>query len=331
MEGKVIFVGAGPGDPELITVKAKNYIEDADVILYAGSLINPEILKWARKDAEIINTAELTMEEITDIMIKKVKEGKLVVRIKSGDFSIYGALTEEIWALQDAKVDYDFVPGITAALAAASALGIELTLPRVSQTVIITRASGNVPMVGSLKDFAPLIYKGASLVIYTGAHIIDKVVSELREAGIKEDQSIAVVYKATWKDEKIVKGTLKDIAEKVKKEKITRDAVILIGEILAPEKYKGEIRSSAYDPNYVTGFRSDKIKDPLKYFELRYQVDKIFGEEYLKYLILSTKECMSKGDYEKARELSKKIERVLKETAVNPRLKEEAENLLKKL
>lgn len=331
MEGKVVFVGAGPGDPELITVKAKNYIEEADVILYAGSLINPEILKWARRDAEIINTAEMTLEEIADIMIKRAKEGKLVVRLKSGDFSIYGALTEEVWALQDAKVKYEFVPGITAAIAAASSLGIELTLPRISQTVIITRASANVPMIGSLKDFAPLIYKGASLVIYTGVHIIDKVVEELREVGVKEDEPVAVVYKATWKDQKIVKGTLKDIAEKVKRERITRDAVIIVGEILTPEKYKGQIRSSAYDPEHVTGFRSDKIKDPLRYFELRYQVDKIFGEEYLKYLIIAFKEAMGKGEYEKAKELARKIDKVLKEASVNPRLREEAEGLLKRL
>ncbi|ARM74810.1 precorrin-4 C(11)-methyltransferase [Acidianus manzaensis] len=329
MEGKVVFVGAGPGNPELITVKARNYIEDADVILYAGSLVNPEILKWARKDAELINTAELTTEEVTKIMIEKAKEGKLVVRLKSGDFSIYGALTEELWDLQDAKIKYEFVPGITAALAAASSLGIELTLPKISQTVIITRASGNVPMNGSLKDFAPLIYKGASLVIYTGVHIIDKVVSELREAGVKEDQPIAVVYKATWDEEKIVRGTLSNIAEKVKKEKITRDAVIIVGEIVTPEKYKGKIRSSAYDPNFVTGFRSDKVKDPLKYFELRYKVDKGFGEEYLKYLILALKENINNKD--KVRELKEKMEKVLEEAKVNPRLREEAESLLKKL
>lgn len=331
MEGKVVFIGAGPGDPELITVKAKNYIEEADVILYAGSLINPEILKWARRDAKIINTAELTLEQIAEIMIKRAKEGKLVVRLKSGDFSIYGALTEEIWALQDAKVKYEFVPGITAAIAAASSLGIELTLPKVSQTVIITRASANVPMIGSLKDFAPLIYKGASLVIYTGVHVIDKVVQELKEAGVKEDEPVAVVYKATWKDEKIVKGTLKDIAEKVKREKITRDAVIIVGQILTPEKFKGQIRSSAYDPEHVTGFRTSKVKDPLKYFEMRYEVDKIFGEEYLKHLLLAIKDSLNKGDYQRAKELSKKVERVLREASVNPRLREEAESLLKRL
>jgi len=326
LKGKVVFIGAGPGDPELITVKAKNYIEDADVILYAGSLINPEILKWARKDAEIVNTAELTLEEITDLMIKKAKEGKLVARLKSGDFSIYGALMEELWALQDAGIDYELVPGITAAIAAASVLGIELTLPKVSQTVIITRASASVPMEGSIKDFAPLLNKGASLVIYTGVHVIDKVVEEIREAGISDDIPVAVVYKATWwGEQKIILGELRDIAEKVKKEKITRDAVIIVGKIVRPEKYKGLVRSSTYDPKHYTSFRTAEVTDKLKYFELRYMTDKIFGEEYLKALI----EAYTTSSKEEKEVIVEKIKKVLNEAKINPKLKEEAEKIIK--
>lgn len=326
MKGKVVFVGAGPGDPELITVKAKNYIEDADVILYAGSLINPEILKWARRDAEIVNTAELTLEEITDIMIKKAKEGKLVVRLKSGDFSIYGALMEELWALQDANVPYELIPGITAAIAAASVLGVELTLPKVSQTVIITRASASVPMEGSIKDFAPLLNKGASMAIYTGVHVIDKVVQELKESGISDDTPVAVVYKATWwSEQKVILGEVRDIAEKVKKEKITRDAVILVGKIVRPEKYKGLVRSSTYDPNHATSFRIDENVDRLKYFELRYKTDKIFGEEYLKELMKAFDN--SKGEEREA--IREKIRKVLGEAKINPVLREEAEKLIK--
>ncbi|BFH72283.1 precorrin-4 C(11)-methyltransferase [Sulfurisphaera javensis] len=325
MKGKVVFIGAGPGDPELITVKAKNYIEDADVVLYAGSLINPEILKWARKDAEIVNTAELTLEQIVDIMIKRVKEGKLVVRLKSGDFSIYGALMEELWALQDAGVNYELIPGITAAIAAASVLGIELTLPKVSQTVIITRASASVPMEGSIKDFAPLLNKGASLVIYTGVHVINKVVEEIKESGISDDMPVAVVYKATWwNEQKVILGELKDIAEKVKKEKITRDAVIIVGKIVRPEKYKGLVRSSTYDPNHYTSFRTAEGIDKLKYFELRYMTDKIFGEEYLKALIEAYKEA----NEEDKKVLAEKIRKVLNEARVNPKLREEAMKIL---
>lgn len=322
MKGKVVFIGAGPGDPELITVKAKKYIEEADVILYAGSLVNPEILYWAKRDAELINTAELTHEEIVDIMVRKAKEGKLVARLKSGDFSIYGALNEELQAIKKEGIDYELVPGITAAIAAASSLGIELTLPRVSQTLIITRASASVPMEGSIKDYAPFLNKGASMVIYTGVHIIDKVVEELKEGGVPEDSPIAVVYKATWKgEEKIIRGTLKDIAEKVKKERITRDAVIIVGRILTPEKYN--FRSSAYDEKHYSGFRVAN-QDRLKYFEARYSIDKIFAEEYLKELIKAVKE--GRGD---ERELLSKIEKVLSEGGkINPRLRLEAEELL---
>ncbi|MBP1357401.1 MAG: precorrin-4 C(11)-methyltransferase, partial [Sulfolobus sp.] len=307
-------------------VKAKNYLEEADVVLYAGSLVNPEILKWARRDAEIINTAELTTEQLTEVMIKRAKEGKLVVRLKSGDFSIYGALMEELWALQDAGVDYELVPGITAAIAAASVLGIELTLPKVSQTVIITRASASVPMEGSIKDYAPLLYKGASMVIYTGVHVIDKVVEELREGGVQDDMPVAVVYKATWWDEqKVIFGELKDIAEKVKREKITRDAVIVVGKIVRPEKYKGLIRSSAYDPTYYTGFRIAEGVDRLKYFEIRYSTDKIFGEEYLKELIKAYKNSISTED---RRNIAEKIKKVLEEANINPKLREEATRLV---
>jgi len=325
LKGKVVFVGSGPGDPELITVKAKNYLEEADVILYAGSLVNPELLKWARRDVEIVNTAELTTEQLTDIMIKRAKEGKLVVRLKSGDFSIYGALMEELWALQDAGVDYELVPGITAAIAAASVLGIELTLPRVSQTVIITRAAASVPMEGSIKDFAPLLNKGASMVIYTGIAVIDKVVEELKEGGVPDDTPVAVVYKATWWDEqKIILGEVKDIAEKVKKEKITRDAVIVVGKIVRPEKYKGLVRSAAYDPSHYSGFRVAYNVDKLKYFELRYSVDKIFGEEYLRELMKAYKEA----NLEEKKIIQEKIKKVLEEAKINPKLKEEATKLV---
>jgi precorrin-4/cobalt-precorrin-4 C11-methyltransferase len=257
--GKVIFVGAGPGDPELVTVKGKNSIEDADVVLYAGSLVNPSLLRWARRDAEVVDTSSLTQEEISALMIARAKEGKTVVRIKSGDFSIYGALMEEIWALQDAGVQYELVPGITAALGAASALGVELTLPKVSQTVIITRASAAVPMEGSLKDFAPLVNRGASMAIYTGVHVVDKVVRELKEGGLEDHTPVAVVYKATWPDQVKFRCTLGELASEVKRRKITKDSVILVGKIVEPEKYKG-VRSSVYDPSHAHTYRPKRAR-----------------------------------------------------------------------
>ncbi|MDT7876692.1 MAG: precorrin-4 C(11)-methyltransferase [Sulfolobus sp.] len=256
--GKVTFIGAGPGDPELITVKAKNRLEEADVVLYAGSLVNPQILKWARRDAEIIDTSSLTLEEITNIMIKRAKEGKNIVRLKSGDFSIYGALMEEIWALEDAGIPYELVPGITAAIASASVAGIELTLPKISQTLIITRASARVPMEGSIKDYAPFLMKGASMAIYTGVHLIDKVVKELKEGGVPDDMPVIVVYKATWPEQKIIRGTVGDIAQKVKAEKIIKDSMIIVGKIADPSRYKDLVRSSVYDPSHYHSFRPMK-------------------------------------------------------------------------
>ncbi|ADN51281.1 precorrin-4 C(11)-methyltransferase [Vulcanisaeta distributa] len=255
MVGKVVFVGAGPGDPELITVKGMKYLQQADVVIYAGSLVNPEVLRWARPGAEIHNSASMTLEEIVDIMITRAREGKLVVRLKSGDASIYGALLEEIIALREAGIPYEVVPGVTAALAAAAVLGIELTLPKVAQTLIITRASARVPMQGSIKDFAKAMLIGATMAIYTGVHLIDKVVKELREAGVPDDTPVAVVYKATWPDQVIIRGTLSDIAEKVKRARITKDSVIIVGKAADPSILDTPVRSSVYDPRHTHSFR----------------------------------------------------------------------------
>jgi precorrin-4/cobalt-precorrin-4 C11-methyltransferase len=261
MKGKVIFIGAGPGDPELITVKGKKYIEQADVIIYAGSLVNPAILNWAKSNAEIYNSASLTLNEIVEIMVKKASEGKLVARVKSGDPSIYGALLEEMWALDVAGIPYEVVPGVTAAIAAASVIPIELTVPKLAQTVIITRASLRVPMQGSIKDFAKLVKIGATMVIYTGIHIIDRVVKELKEAGLDDDTPVTVVYKATWPDQKIIKGNISDIVEKVRKERIYRDSVIIVGIAAEPNSVRQIVRSSVYDPSHVHSFRPWKVEE----------------------------------------------------------------------
>ncbi|ACP44404.1 precorrin-4 C11-methyltransferase [Sulfolobus islandicus Y.G.57.14] len=261
MVGKVVFIGSGPGDPELITVKAKKYIETADVIVYAGSLVNPEILKWSRKDAEVYNSSSLTLNEIVEIMVKKASEGKLVVRLKSGDSSIYGALFEEMWALEAAGIPFEVVPGITAAIAAASVIPIELTVPKLSQTVIITRASLRVPMQGSIKDFAKMVKIGATMVIYTGIHIIDRVVNELKEGGLTDDTPVIVVYRATWPEQRIIKGTLADIVSKVREAKIYRDSVIIVGLASDPQQIKNMVRSSVYDPKHNHSYRPWKVEE----------------------------------------------------------------------
>ncbi|MEM3292390.1 MAG: precorrin-4 C(11)-methyltransferase [Saccharolobus sp.] len=261
MVGKVVFIGSGPGDPELITVKGKKYIETADVIIYAGSLVNQELLKWARPDAEIYNSAPLTLNEIVEIMVRKASEGKLVARLKSGDSSIYGALFEEMWALEAAGIPYEVVPGITAAIAAASVIPIELTVPKLAQTVIITRASLRVPMQGSIKDYAKMVKTGATMVIYTGIHIIDRVVEELKEGGLDDNTPVIVVYRATWPEQKIIKGNLGNIASKVREAKIYRDSVIIVGLSAEPNLIKNMVRSSVYDPRHNHSYRPWKVEE----------------------------------------------------------------------
>lgn len=253
MAGKVVFVGAGPGDPELITVKGMKYLQQADVVIYAGSLVNPELLKYVKEGAEIYNSATMTTEEIVDILVKKASEGKLVVRLKSGDPAIYGALWEEMLPLQHLGIPYEVVPGVTAALAAAAAMEIELTVPKEVQTVVITRASARVEMRGDLKTAARFAREmGAVLAIYTGVHVIDKVVKELTEGGLPPETPVGVVYKASWPDEKIVVGTLADIAEKVKAERIVRDAVIIVGSSVKPREVP---RSAVYNPAFSHSYR----------------------------------------------------------------------------
>jgi len=255
-----VFIGAGPGDPELITVKGLKYLQAADVVVYAGSLVNPELLKYARPDAEVYNSASMTTEEIVSILVEKASKGLLVARLKSGDPSIYGALWEEIIPLQLLGIPYEVVPGVTAALAAASAMKIELTVPKRVQHVVITRASTRVPMRGSLVDVAEFMRKtGAVAVIYTGVHVIDKVVHELLQGGLGTDTPVAVVYKATWPDQKIVTGTLGDIAEKVKRERIVRDSIIIVGEPVSPPELP---RSSVYDPSHSHSYRPRRVEEP---------------------------------------------------------------------
>ncbi len=253
MAGKVVFVGAGPGDPELITVKGLRYLQQADVVIYPGSLVPSDILKYVKEGAEVYNSAVMTTEEIVDIMVKRAAEGKLVVRLKSGDPAIYGALWEEMLPLKQLGIPFEIVPGVTAALAAAATLGIELTIPKEVQTVVITRASVRVKMRGDLKTAAKFAREmGAVLAIYTGVHVIDKVVEELLQGGLSPDTPVAVVHKATWQDEKIVMGSLADIAERVKAEKIVKDAVILVGDSVKPREIP---RSSVYDPRHSHSYR----------------------------------------------------------------------------
>ncbi|GBF36481.1 precorrin-4 C(11)-methyltransferase [Methanofervidicoccus abyssi] len=255
MAGKVIIVGAGPGDPELITLKGKKAIEEADIIVYAGSLVNKEILKYNRKNAKIYNSATMDLEEIVKVMVDGVEKGLKVVRLHTGDPSIYGAIKEQIDELKKHNIEVEIIPGVTSLSAAASSLKVELTLPKVSQTVIITRPEGRTPKPEgeSLKELAR---HRSTMAIFLGVGMIDKVVSELIEGGYRKDTPVAVVYKASWKDEKVVKGTLEDIALKVKEANIRKTALIIVGDVLCPKEYE---YSKLYNKNFETEYRRKKV------------------------------------------------------------------------
>ncbi|ENN95744.1 cobalamin biosynthesis precorrin-3 methylase CbiF [Methanocaldococcus villosus KIN24-T80] len=244
---KVTIVGAGPGDEELITVKGLKAIKEADVIIYAGSLINKKLLEYNKK-AELYDSSKMSLDEIIDVMVKAVNEGKKVVRLHSGDPSIYGAIKEQIDELKKYNIDVEIIPGVSSLFAAAAALKIELTLPNVSQTVIITRPEGRTKVPEKLRELAK---HRATMAIFLGVSMIDKVVEELLN-GYDPSTPVAVVYHASWEDEKIIRGTLGDIVEKVKKENITRSALILVGDVLDPKNYE---YSKLYDKTFSHGFR----------------------------------------------------------------------------
>ena len=232
-KGKVYFVGGGPGDPELLTLKAKRIIEEADVVLYADSLVPPEVVGFANPKAEVHGSKTLTLPEITSLMVQAAKQGKRVARVQSGDPAIYGATLEQMRILERESIDYEIIPGVSSAFAAAAVLKAELTVPGGSQTVIMTRAEGRVSMPPGeqLRDLAA---HGCSLVIFLSVTRMTKIVRELRGAGYPKETPMAVVYRVGWPDEKIIRGTLTDIAAKVREAKINLQALVMVGEAVNP-------------------------------------------------------------------------------------------------
>ena len=231
-KGKVYFIGGGPGDPELLTLKAKGVIERADVVIYADSLVHPSVAAFARPGAEVHGSKGLTLGEIMDLTVRAVGEGKTVARIQSGDPAIYGATLEQMRVLEREGIEYEIIPGVSSAFAAAALLKAELTVPQISQTVIMTRAEGRVSMPSGeqLRDLAA---HGCTLVIFLSITRTARIVRELRAAGYPKDTPVAVVYRVGWPDEKVIQGSLADIAAKVRAAKITRQALILVGRVLA--------------------------------------------------------------------------------------------------
>lgn len=251
MKEKVYIVGAGPGDPELMTVKGRRLLEEADVVIYTGSLINPEILKHVKKSAKLYDSSKMSLEEIVEKIVEAVNEGKVVVRLHDGDPSLYGAHKELMDALEKLGIECEVVPGVSSLQAAAASLKIELTLPGVSQTVIITRPGGRTP-VTKTDDLIELAKHRATMAIFLGVQRIDEVVQNLIAGGYPEDTPVAVVYKASWPEEKVVKGKLSDIASKVRAEGIKSTAIILVGDVIEPKTYD---RSKLYSKDFVHSFR----------------------------------------------------------------------------
>lgn len=252
---KVFFVGCGPGDPELLTIKAKKLIQKADVVVYSGSLIPDAILKFCKK-GKLYDAAKLVREEIFDLLYKNAKKDKLVVRLHDGDPSIYGAIKEQIDNLEKKGIKSVVVPGITAFLASAAALGTQLTLPGVTQTIILTRAESRTK-VPKREKISELAKHKATLIFYLSVHLVSNLVKEAIEGGYKKNTPAAVVYRASWNDQKIVKGTLETIAKQIKDEKITRTAIIIISDVIDPKSYE---YSKLYDKKFSHGYRKAKVK-----------------------------------------------------------------------
>lgn len=252
----VLFVGAGPGDPELITVKGQKALAEADVILYAGSLVSPTMLKWARPEVENIDTASLDLTEITGRMIQAHRFGKRVVRLQTGDLSLYSAMQEQVEELDQAEVPYQVIPGVTAASGISAALAQEFTLPELTQTVILTRAAGRTP-VPSEEELSKLASHKATLVIYLSVQMMESLVEKLIPA-YGPEAPVIVGYRISWPDEKIIQGSLASIAEQVRKAGINRQALIVVSPALAARQQHLGKRSKLYDPKFSHGYRESQ-------------------------------------------------------------------------
>lgn len=250
----VYFIGAGPGDVDLITVKGRKIIKDADVVIYAGSLVSREHLDFCKQGAEIYNSASMTLEEVIDIIERAERQNKLTARLHTGDPSIYGAIKEQMDELYKRNIKYEIIPGVSSFTAAAASIKREFTLPGVSQTVILTRIEGRTS-VPEKEDIEKLASVGASMAIFLSIAMIDRVVDKLKK-GYKKNVPVAVVERASWEDERIIVGTLDDICEKVKKADIAKCAQILVGDFIDCDYSK----SLLYDKSFTHMFRKGRSR-----------------------------------------------------------------------
>lgn len=250
----IYFVGAGCGAKDLITVRGQRLLKEADVIIYAGSLVNPDLLEDAKEGCEIHNSAYLTLDEVLEIMEKAHESGKMLVRLHTGDPSVYGAIREQMDALENKNIPFESCPGVTAAFGAAATLNLEYTLPGISQTLIITRMEGKTE-VPEKEKIESLAAHQASMAIYLSAGMVDILCKRLIAGGYKEDTPAAIVYKASWPEEEAYVGNLTTLPGIAKEKNITKTALILVGEAIARRDYE---KSKLYAPDFETEFRKKK-------------------------------------------------------------------------
>lgn len=247
----VHFVGAGSGAPDLITLRGKRFLEEADVVIYAGSLVNPQLLEYTKENCEIYNSAKMTLEEVLDVIFAAEEKGLTTVRLHTGDPSLYGAIREQMDVLEEKNIAFDYCPGVSSFCGAASALNLEYTLPDVSQSVIITRMEGRtpVPEKESIQSFAA---HQATMVVFLSTGMLEELSRRLIEGGYTADTPAAIVYKATWKDQKTFVCTVGTLAQTAKENNITKTALMIIGDVVAHSHYD---RSELYNPAFTTEFR----------------------------------------------------------------------------
>ncbi len=250
------FVGAGPGAPDLITLRGAALLEQADCVIYAGSLVNPALLERTKQGCEIHNSAAMTLEQVLAVMEAMEAAGKDTVRLHTGDPSLFGAIREQMDALDARGIPYDDTPGVSSFSGAAAALGAEYTLPGVSQTLIISRMAGHTP-VPEGENLAALARHGASLVLFLSSGLLEQVQEELLRGGYGPETPAAIVYKATWPEEKVVRCTVATLAQRGREENIRKTALLLIGDFLDP-RYQ---RSKLYDPTFATEFRPSQAPE----------------------------------------------------------------------
>ena len=243
------FVGAGPGAEDLITVRGQRLLMEADLVIYAGSLVNPELLKCCKDSCVIRNSAFMTLEQVIDTMVQAEEDGKKVVRLHTGDPSLYGAIREQMDLLDEKQITYQVCPGVSSFSGAAAALQAEYTLPGVTQTVIISRAEGRTPMPEREK-LSALAAHGATMVLFLSAGLLEQVQKQLLQGAYTENTPCAIVYKATWEDEKIIRGTLGTLCEMAKQNHITKTALITVGDFLGDEYLLSRLYAADFSTEY---------------------------------------------------------------------------------